>query len=88
MPERDVKWRISPDAALLFRYWGDGECVLYHGASGDTHRIPDIAGKLLEYLVQRPASTPEASEAIDLHEDDVAMTLDEMRKLGVTEVIA
>ncbi len=91
MPEAGVMntssatWRVASDAQLRLRYWDD-ECVLYHGASGDTHRLPELVGKLLEHLMQTPATIPALSEAIDLHEEDVDAALNELARLGITEI--
>jgi len=78
-------WRIAPDAQLRLRYW-DAECVLYHGASGDTHRLPDLVGHMLERMLQSPATIPVLTEAIDLHEEDVENALNELARLGITEI--
>jgi PqqD family protein of HPr-rel-A system len=78
-------WRVASDAQLRLHYWDD-ECVLYHGASGDTHRLPELVGKLLEYLMQSPSTIPALSEAIDLHEEDVETALNELARLGITEI--
>jgi len=78
-------WRIAPDAQLKLRYWDD-ECVLYHGASGDTHRLEDLVGHMLERMLQSPASIPELAEAIDLHTEDVESALNELARLGITEI--
>lgn len=78
-------WRIAEDAQVKFRYWDD-ECVLYHGASGDTHRLPDLVGQLLEQLAQCPANIPTLAEAIDLHEEDVENALNQLARLGITEI--
>jgi len=91
MPEaRDLNpssttWRVASDAQLQLRYWDD-ECVLFHGASGDTHRLPELVGQLLEHLMQTPASIPALSDSIDLHEEDVKNALNELARLGITEL--
>lgn len=84
MDTSSVLWRVAPDAQLRLRFWDD-ECVLYHGASGDTHRLPDLVGHLLERLQQAPASVPVLAEAINLHEEDVESSLQELARLGITE---
>ncbi len=75
-------WRVAADAALRLRYW-DGECVLFHGAAGDTHRLPEAVGQLLEQLISAPAPAALLSGAIDLHEDDVQRSLAELARLGI-----
>lgn len=78
-------WRLAPDAGLQLRFWGD-ECVLFHGASGDTHRLPEVVGQLLERLAALPMAAPQLSHDINLHEDDVAAALQELSRLGIVEV--
>ena len=78
-------WQVAADAQLKLRYW-DNECVLYHGASGDTHRLPDLIGHLLERLLLSPASVASLAEAIDLHEEDVETAVNELAGLGITEL--
>lgn len=84
MDTRSALWRIAPEAQLRLRFWDD-ECVLYHGASGDTHRLPDLVGRLLEQLLRAPASVADLAEAINLHEQDVESSLQELARLGITE---
>ena len=79
-------WKLAADAALRLRYWDD-ECVLFHGASGDTHRLPAAVGRLIEHLAEAPAAVAELSEVIDLHEDDVALSLAELGRLGIVETV-
>lgn len=83
---RDSRWRVAPEAGLRLRFWAD-ECVLLHGASGATHRLPEPVGRLLERLLAAPASAPELSEALDLHEDDVARALEELAVLGIAQTL-
>lgn len=81
------RWRAVPDGRLRFRYWDD-ECVLYHGAAGDTHRLPAVVGQLLQALEQAGASIGDLSARIDLHEDDVRDALRDLRHLGIVERLA
>lgn len=82
-----ARWRIAPDARLQFRYWGD-ECVLYHGAAGNTHRVPDLVGRVLERLAVDAATTAALSEDVDLDAGDVQSSLLEMCSLGIAERMA
>lgn len=76
-------WRLQPDARLQLRYWGD-ECVLFHGASGDTHRLPQPVGELLEALQSGPgARVDDLSERIDLDARDVERSLRDLQRLGI-----
>lgn len=80
-------WQIADNAQLKFRFWDD-ECVLYHGASGDTHRLPELVGKLLQQLLQAPADTAALADSINLHEEDVVSILHHMSHLGIAVVCA
>lgn len=45
-------WRVPPGAQLLWRHWpGEAEYVFYHGAAGDTHRLTEAAGLMLERIL-------------------------------------
>lgn len=81
-----ILWHIADDAQLRLRYWDD-ECVLYHGAAGNTHRLPDLVGRMLEQLRISPASILALAESINLHEEDVETALHELARLGITEVL-
>ena len=81
-----ASWRIAADAQLQLRFW-DVECVLFHGASGDTHRLPDVVGRMLQALATGAATASSLSQAVDLHEEDVSAALRELRRLGILEAI-
>jgi PqqD family protein of HPr-rel-A system len=49
-----TKWRVSPDADLRWRFWGD-EAIVFHPPSGDTHVLHPIAAEVLQYLCDRCA---------------------------------
>ncbi|KQP22025.1 hypothetical protein [Pseudorhodoferax sp. Leaf267] len=80
-------WRIAPDAELRFRFWNE-ECVLYHGAAGNTHLVPEPVGRLLQALAGAANSVHGLSELVDLHVDDVTKSMQEMRRLGIAEFAA
>jgi len=82
------RWQVHPDARLRIRYWGE-ECVLYHGAAGNTHRLPQPVGQLLEALqAAGDATAADLSERIDLDQNDVEQSLHEMRRLGIVNPLA
>lgn len=87
MDHEGKRWRLAADAGLRLRFWDD-ECVLFHGAAGDTHRMPGLAGHLLQHLQRGAADRVGIADAIDLHEDDVASLLEELDRLGITEPAA
>lgn len=89
-PEASIarqRWRAVPGSRLSLRYW-DEECVLYHGAAGDTHRLPAVVGQLLQALGEAGASIGDLSARIDLHEDDVHQALRELGQLDIVEQLA
>ena len=44
-------WRVPAHADLIWRRWpGETEYVFYHGASGDTHRLSELAGLVMELI--------------------------------------
>lgn len=82
-----ARWQIADNAQLKFRFWDD-ECVLYHGASGDTHRLPELVGRLLQQLLNAPADVPTLADSINLHEEDVESALRQMAQLGIAVIHA
>lgn len=63
----------------------DDECVIWHGAAGDTHRLPLAIGQLLDRLRMGPANAAGLSLAIDLHQEDVEQGLSALARLGIVE---
>jgi hypothetical protein len=48
-------WRVPAGANLTWRRWPDEEeYVFYHGASGDTYRLSELAGLILEQALTGP----------------------------------
>ncbi len=48
----DAEWRISACSEPLWRRWpGEDEYVFYHGGSGDTHRLSESAGLIMEEIL-------------------------------------
>lgn len=88
-PEPDLvsPWRIAPGAELRLRFWGE-ECVVFHGAAGNTHLLPEIVGSMLQALLNEDASAERLSVLVDLHVADVRSALLEMSALGLTESAA
>lgn len=56
-------WHVAPTAGLLWTTWGD-ECVVYHGASGDTHLLNPIAADILRRLQSSPASVQDVERLL------------------------
>ncbi len=48
-----IFWRVPHHANLIWRRWpGETEYVFYHGASGDTHRLSELAGVVMEMILE------------------------------------
>ena len=56
-------WRVLHASALHWRAW-DGECVLYHTLSGDTHRLNHLAARALELLAATPMSAEQLTHRL------------------------
>ncbi|MFQ5488776.1 MAG: HPr-rel-A system PqqD family peptide chaperone [Gammaproteobacteria bacterium] len=56
----DTRWRLVADVEFLTREW-DGEFVLYHQGSGDTHLLEGVAAHIFRILLQHPASPADLS---------------------------
>lgn len=53
-------WRVPAGARLTWRRWpGEDEYVFYHGASGDTHRLSQLAGLIMELALAGPVDRAE-----------------------------
>jgi len=45
-------WRVPAGAKLIWRRWpGEDEYVFYHRATGDTHRLSELAGLVMEEIL-------------------------------------
>jgi PqqD family protein of HPr-rel-A system len=84
-------WRVPRDANLLWRRWpGEDEYVFYHGASGDTHRLSELAGMILEQALAGPVDTSELAYWLSEHgdeapEDTLASVFDTLAQLDLLE---
>lgn len=48
-------WRVPASAKLTWRRWpGEDEYVFYHGGTGDTHRLSELAGVIMEQALAGP----------------------------------
>ena len=55
MTRTHTRWRIPEGAGLRWRSW-NGDHVLYHGASGDTHHVSAVAAAAIHQLESGPAT--------------------------------
>lgn len=45
-------WRVPAGTTLIWRRWpGEDEYVFYHSATGDTHRLSELAGLVVEEIL-------------------------------------
>ena len=72
----DHLWRIAPGASPAVRVW-DGEYVVHHALSNDTHRLSEAAGRILLKLVAAGAGAPDAVSS-----EEVQATLQALAELG------
>ena len=56
-------WRIVPGSRFRWREW-DGEFVLYHENSGDTHRLNPLGARAVRLLLASAASARELTGRI------------------------
>ena len=59
----EPQWRVVPGSRFRWREW-DGEFVLYHENSGDTHRLNALGARALAMLGASPVGTAELSERL------------------------
>ncbi len=64
MTRKQTSWRVPDGAGLRWRSW-DGDHVLYHGASGDTHHVSAVAAAALRYLETQPAGIEQLSRHLE-----------------------
>lgn len=51
-------WRVPAHSKLTWRRWPDeDEYVFYHGATGDTHRLSELAGVIMEQALAGPVNS-------------------------------
>lgn len=74
------RFRIADHADLAWRYW-DGEYVVHHALSNDTHRLSYAAGRVLMQLAQFGENDVESlALACELPVCNVELILSELAK--------
>jgi len=53
-----TRWKVPDRTRLCWRFW-DGEFVVFHANSCDTHLLNPLAAEVLRALTGAPASAPE-----------------------------
>ena len=77
-----VRWRIVSSAAPQWRLW-NGEYVVHHALSNDTHRLSATAGRILQDLAAAGSlSTDALSRSLSLDDGEVCGTLAVLAELG------
>src|SRR4051812_14196597 len=89
-------WRVPPDSVFRWREW-DGEHVVYHDNSGDTHRLNALGAAVLRSLIGEPGSTGKLAERVRQQlppaavQPDLELALADLlirfRELGLVESI-
>ena len=88
-------WQIICDGALQFRSW-NGEFVVYHALSGDTHILEEASMQLLLELQQKPSDVLSLARQLagkwqcELDDDlvqEIEMALTDMHALSLVERI-
>jgi hypothetical protein len=71
-------WRVPDGANLAWRRWpGEDEYVFYSGATGDTHRLSELAGLIMEQALAGPVASATLTEWLREQGDEIAeVTLD------------
>ena len=86
-------WRVPEHSGLHWRDWDD-EHVVYHAASGDTHRFNDVGAAVLRQLTDRSMTASGlvaqlASQVPDADRATLAHTVDDLiarlQDLGLIE---
>lgn len=89
------RWRVPPGSVFRWREW-DGDYVLYHDQSGDTHFLNAVSARLVECLSDKPMTAGELVaqlEAEGFTDGDNAFParldalLIEFHELGLTEPV-
>lgn len=94
MPEISARaWRVAARSELVWRFW-DGEYVVFHVSSGDTHLLNLVAGQALQSLEHAPADAAELTRRVaaaldvepdDALRDDLVTFLAQLEDLGLIE---
>ncbi len=89
-----MRWRLITNSSLLRRSWGEGQEVVFHSGSGDTHLLNDVASELLYCLEEANLTCDELAERcavrFDAEPDDgfkkhVAEIVGQFDELGLIE---
>ena len=68
-------WRVPANSNLTWRRWPDeDEYVFYHGATGDTHRLSELAGVIMEQALVGPVISADLTEWLREQGDDAPET--------------
>lgn len=93
MVKAGAVWSVPNGSDLHWRSW-DGQTVVYHGQSGDTHLLHHIAAEALKRLLHEPATAEALGAAINeaLHLEahpnlaaEINELLSRLNELGLVE---
>jgi len=78
-----TRWQLPATADLVWRNW-EGESVVHHSLSNDTHRLSVLAGEILNALRRFGALDVEAlARRCRAESADVAATLDALARVDL-----
>jgi hypothetical protein len=77
------RWHVPQAFDLAWRCWG-GEFVVHHGLSNDTHRISELAGRILTLLQREgPLGLDEVACRCHVDPDQIGSALDALARLDL-----
>ena len=79
-----LRWVASPDEKLRWRFW-DGEWVVYHCPSGDTHRLNELSARALRILQQEPLDAHDLALQVASR---LGLEFDEAFRARIRELVA
>ena len=89
-----MRW-IAQRSHLQWRQWDQGEHVVYHADSGETHFLNESAAEVLRFLERQPAGIPEVmlhlrergKLAGDQTRETIEALVDRFEDLGLVELV-
>ncbi len=84
-------WRVVGDAGIQTHEW-DGQLVLYHGGTGNTHLLDGDAAVIIRVLHKGAATARQLADELngdaggeDARQARLARTLDALQRLDIVE---
>lgn len=92
---RETVWGVVEDARLHWSEW-DGEFVLFHENSSNTHQLSPVAATAIKFLIDEPANSSSLAQMTALKlkleidsalQDDIDQLLSQLKKLGIIQSV-